>query len=280
MTGNSAFGKCVLLLIVFLLLVACGHNKKAAQNSLKEAQHLYENAQYGSAKQLLDQLKEQYPKEFEIQKKALQLKYAIETKEQERNLAFSDSLLAVRRKQANSMKSYFTWVKDPRYDQIGRYSDKALKQLIDAGGSHIATSVNENGEMVLSSIYRGGEAIRHNQLRVMATSGESAETEAVPFDGGANYSFQDGAGIVYEMVTYQKGRDKDVLPFIYNCANKQLTMELVGNKRIRQILSANEKLAVVRTVDLAAILTDIERLKNEKEKAEKRIAYLRSKVQD
>jgi hypothetical protein len=277
---NISMKKYFLILAVLLLFAACGNDKKAAQSRLEEARNLYENAQYGSAKQVLDQLKGQYPKEFAIQRKVLHLKHVIDIKEQERNLAYSDSLMAARLAQADSMKSYFVFVKNPQYDLTGRYIDKAHNPSIDTGGNHLAISVNENGEVALTSVYRGASAIRHNQLKVMASSGESAETEVIPFDGGANYSFQDGAGTVYEIVTYQKGRDKDVLPFIYNCANNQLTMEFVGKKKMRQIISAREKQAVVRTVDLAAILTDIERLKQEKEKAEKRIAYLRSKVQD
>ncbi|MCL1937968.1 MAG: hypothetical protein FWF52_06205 [Candidatus Azobacteroides sp.] len=272
--------KYFLLLAVLLLSAACGNDKKAAQSCLEEARNLYENAQYGSAKQVLDQLKGKYPKEFEVQRNALHLKHAIEIKEQERNLVYSDSLMQVRRAQADSMKSHFVFVKDPQYDRIGRYIDKAYNPPVDAGGNHIAINVNENGEIALSSVYRGASAIKHNQLKVTAPSGESAETEAISFDGGANYSFQDSAGTIYEIVTYQKGRDKDVLSFIYNCANNQLTMELVGKKKIRQILSVKEKQAVVKTVDLAVILTDIERLEKEKEKAEKRLEYLYSKEQN
>jgi hypothetical protein len=264
----------------FLLLVSCKKDKEAAWSQLEAARNLYENTQYGSAKQALDDLKKQYPKEWEVQKDALQLMREIELAEQKRDWAYSDSLLNVRRAEADSLKPYFVFIKDPQYDNIGRYVDKEHNPPVDAGFNHIKISVDESGEIVLTSVYRGASAIKHNRLKITAPTGEYAETQIIPFDGGANYSFQNGIGTIYEIVTYQKGRDDGVVRFIYDYANEKLTMEYRGGKKIPPVpVSAKEKKAIVRTVDFAAIFKDIDRLQKEREKAEKRIEYLQSKLQ-
>jgi hypothetical protein len=266
-----------ILFLIFLFLISCNNNKEAAQSQLEQARSLYETAQYGSAKQLLDELKVQYPKELAVQKEALHLMREIELTEQERNLAFCDSLLIIRQAEADSMKPYFVFEKT-EYDNVGRYVDKSWNPSVGAVSNYLKTSVNELAETVLTSVYSGG-AIKYNQLKVSNSSGEYAETEAIPFDGGANYSFQDATGRNYQIVTFQKGRDNGVIEFIYHYTGEKIMMEYVGGKKTAPlVLSSKEKNALVRTVDFAAVLTDIENFKKEKDKARKRIEYLRSKI--
>lgn len=93
-----------LLMIFFLCFVACRPDENA-RSHLEQAQNLYENAQYGSAKQTLDELRTHSPKAYEIQKEALQLMRKIELKEQERNLWFCDSLLTVLQAEADTTQS-------------------------------------------------------------------------------------------------------------------------------------------------------------------------------
>jgi hypothetical protein len=247
------------IVIVFLLLCAGCSDNNQARSSLEQARNLYENAQYGSAKQALDALKTQHPKAYDVQKEAIRLMREIEWKEQERNLAFCDSLLLVRQAEADSMKQSFV--------------------SVESASDIIKTSVNEANEIVLTSLYKGSSPIRYNQLRVSVPSGEYAETQVIPFDGGANYSFQDVFGTTYQTVTFQKGRDNGVVSFIYTYARAKITMEYTGGKKTSpRILSAKEKEALVRTVDYAAVLQEIDRLTKEKDKAGKRIHYLQSKL--
>ncbi|GHT88436.1 hypothetical protein FACS189474_3680 [Bacteroidia bacterium] len=265
-----------LLLVGFLFLAGC-HTNEPARLQLEQARNLYENAQYGSAKQTLDELKTNFPKAYEVQKEAIHLMREIEVKEQERNLIFCDSMLLVRQAEVDSMKSYFVFEKT-EYDANGRYVDKSWNPAISSGDNFIKTSVNELNEIALTAVYKGA-AIQYDHLKVFIPSGEYAETQAIPFDGGANYSFKDGAGITYQIVTFQKGRDNGVIPFIYNYSQEKITMEYAGGKKVSpRIISGNEKLSLVRTVDFTAILKDIDQLKQEKDKAGKRIEYLQSKL--
>lgn len=256
----------------------CRNEKSTALSQLEQAQNLYENAQFGFARQMLDELKKQYPKELNIQIKVLRLMREIELSEQKRNILYSDSMLIILQAKINSMKPYFTFIKDSQYDNTGRYINKKYISAIDNNGSHIKIDINEWGDMALISVYSGRSSIKHNRLKVITSSGEYAETESIPFDGCANYSFQNN-GIMHETVTYQKGKDNGVIRFIYHYSNEKLTMEYCGEKKTISIPIGNKaKTAMVETVDFALLLTEINQFKKEKKKAEKRIEYLQTQL--
>ena len=270
--------KIYFLIIATVLLFASCNSNDAARKQLVQARNLYENAQYGSAKQVLDELKAQYPKDYNLQKDALHLMREIEREEQERNLTFCDSLLPILQAEVDAMKSYFVFEKT-EYDSEGRYTDKSWNPAIESGFIGIKTSVSESNDLVLTAVYRSAESVRYDRLKVSIPSGEYAETQAIPFDGGANYSFNDGAGNNYQIVTFQKGKDNGVVAFIYKYATEKITMEYAGGvKQPARILSQKEKDALIKTTDFASILREVEQVKKEKEKAGKRIQYLQSKL--
>jgi len=267
----------LLLFVVFLLFTGCKNND-AAQKQLEQARSFYENTQYGLAKQTLDELKTQHPKDYDLQKEVLRLMREIEEKEQQRNLAFCDSLLPFRQAEVDAMMPYFVFEKT-EYDSEGRYTDKSWNPTIESGFNGIKTNVTESNDLVLTAIYQSATSIRYDRLKVSIPSGEYAETKAIPFDGGANYSFKDGGGNSYQIVTFQKGRDNGVVAFIYAYSKEKITMEYAGgNKQPTRILSQKEKDALDRTVNFATALRELEQLKKEKEKAEKRIQYLQTKL--
>jgi hypothetical protein len=269
--------KYFLPLTVFLFCMACNENKKTIQSSLKQIQELYEQAQYSSAKQLTDELKIRYPDRAGVQREALQWLRKIEWKEQERNLLFCDSMTVVRQAEADSMKHFFVYEKTA-YDNVGKYVDKSWNPSPETRSDYIKTSVTESGEIILTSVYSGFSALQYNQLKVSAPSGEYAETQAIPFDGGANYSFQDVNGKIYQTVTFQKGRDNGVVRFIYNHPNEKLTITYLGKKKYTYTLTPPMIKALRNSLDFSIVLSDVRQLQQEKEKATKRIEYLQSKM--
>ena len=262
---------------IFLLLFffSCNQNKEKALSYINKAQNLYENAEYGSAKQVLDELKITYPKEVFVQKEALNLMRKIEVGEQTRNLAFCDSMIIVLQTEINSLKSSFLFEKS-EYDTSGRYIDKNYNPQPGHASKYMKIQVNESGDLVLTSVYQG-TPIKHNQIKVSIPSGEFAETETIPFDGGNNYSFTD-LGITYELVTFQKGRDNGVAQFIYNFADKKITLEYLGEKKTSSyVLSEKEKKTLINSVNFAVALKELSQFQIEKEKSEKRLEYLKGK---
>jgi hypothetical protein len=265
------------LYITSLLFAGCNNND-AARKQLEQARNAYENAQYGSAKQVLNELKVQYPKDFDLQKDVLHLMREVELKEQMRNLAFCDSVLPICQAEADAMKPLFLFEKT-EYDSEGRYVDKSWNPSLESGFVGIKTSVTEANNLVLTAIYRSAAPIRYDRLTVSLPSGEHAETQAIPFDGGANYSFKDANGTSYEIVTFQKGRDNGVIAFIYAYAKEKITLEYAGGSKVpTRLLSQKEKDALVRAVDFSARLKELEQLKGQREMAEGRVRYLGGKV--
>jgi len=273
MNKNTAF-------IFFLfLLIACNSNKKQAFSFLGKAQNLFEQGELSSAKNSLDSIKMLYPKEFEVLKQGLQLRRKIEIAENERNIVFCDSMLIIRLAEAEKMKTGFVFEKNPEYDDVGKYISKNQQLESKLESSYIRTNVNEFGEISLYSVYYGGRPINHTQLKVSKSNGEFTETQPVPYDGGLNYSFVDG-GMTTEVVTYSKGRDNGVISFIYNNKESTLKAEYLGRVKHSFTISASDKNVLVKTFDFAVILSDIEKLKKEKEKSTLRIMYLEGKLTD
>jgi hypothetical protein len=123
----------------------------------------------------------------------------------------------------------------------------------------------------------GAQAIHHSQLKVSKSGGDYTETQNIPFDGGLNYIFVD-LGMTTEVVTYTHGKDNGVAQFIYDNQNTALKAEYLGGKKYSITISQGDKNALVKILDFSVILSDIERLKKEKEKSVQRIEYLQSKT--
>ena len=265
------------LFLLLLFFIACNSDKKQAEVYLESAQKLYEQGDYISAKSNLDSIKILFPKEFEVQKQGLELKRRIEIKEQEIHLIFCDSMLNVRLAEAENMKSGFVFEKNPEYDEFGKYIDKNQRLETKLESSYIRTNVNEIGEIRLYSVYYGNHPVRHTRLKVSKSNGEYAETQNIPQDGGMNYSFVD-LGMTTEVVTYNKGKDNGVIQFIYNNKTSALKAEYIGREKYSFTISSADKNVLVKTFDFALVLSDIEKLKKEKEKSSQRLEYLNYKL--
>jgi len=265
------------IICLLLFLFACDSNKKQANGYLENAQKLYERGEYTSAKNTLDSIKTLFPEEFGVQKQGLFLKRRIEIKEQERNLIFCDSMLKVRLADVETMKPGFLFEKNREYDDVGKYIDK--RQLLETKlqSSYIRTNVTESGEILFSSVYYGSRPIHHSRLKVSKLTGEYAETLNIPYDRGLNYSFIDG-GMTTEIVTYTSGKDNGVIHFIYNNKESVLKAEFSGKEKYSFTISAADKNVLVKTVDFATVLSDVDKLKKEKEKSSQRMKYLESKL--
>jgi len=268
----SLFSICAVL-----LLFACNQKKPDARAYLESARRFYTEADYDSAQKMLDSLKVLYPKDFRALKDGLQLSRLVEDKQQNRNLVLYDSLLQIRRTERDSLKSDFIFEKNPEYDDVGKYYQKSQKLENNLQRSYIRSEVDESGIIKLASVYYGDLPIHHTGLKVSNPQGEYTETESIPYDGGMNYSFSDLKATT-EVVTYTNGKDNGVILFIYNNVKLPLKAEYTGGKKYSITISPSDKEALVKTRDFSVVLSDIDKLQREKEKASKRIAYLQGKV--
>lgn len=270
--------KSILSLVVLVVLASCGNAEKEAQARLKHADELYQNNQFSAAKQEIDSLKALYPKEFKVLKDALALMREVEIKEQERNIAYCDSLLPIRMEEAKVLIPGFVFEKDSAYDKIGRYVSKQQTIEKNIERCYIRAGVNEKGEMYLASVFYGKSPINHSSIRLSTKDSLFAETATIAYDGGNNYRFDD-SGMKTEVVTYKGDDAADAVKFIYSTPEKErIKIEYKGDKPFVIYLADADRKAIRTTYELASLLFDIDKLNITAEKSGKKVAYLRSKL--
>lgn len=260
-------------------LTGCNNTEKEAQARFDKAKAMYENNELWGAKSEIDSIRILYPKEFNVLKEGLSLMRLVEMKEAERNIAFCDSLLPVRLNELEELKKGFTFEKDSVYDVIGNFVWKQQTIERNIQRCYIRAGVNEKGEMYLASVYFGGKPIEHTGIKVSIKDGLFAETPAIPYDGGNNYRFKD-MGNTTEVVTYKGDNAESTVKFIYANPKVPVKVEYTGGKPYTMTIADGDKKAIAATFDLATVLSDIDKMGKEKDKANKKIAYLRGKLEE
>jgi hypothetical protein len=263
-----------LFYLLFLpALLSCSNREEPARRELQKAQDFYDRQEYFNAQQALDTLKEAFPKAFPVLKEGQALAKQIERTLQARNLAYCDSLIPIREREVEPLKKHFVFEKDTAYESTGKYVYKTLTIERNIRRTHLRFAVSERGEMLFSSVYYGARPIRHRSLRISTGSGESAQTETIEPDGANNYSFVN-EGMTTETVTYIRGKDRGTMQLLYNSRGSQVKATLVGERTVSLIVGEAEKAAFAATCDLAVVLSEIERLKTERDIARLKLKYL------
>lgn len=267
-----------LLVFMLLILTGCGKEAKEAQKRLDHVKQLVNENKLELAKSQIDTLRVLYPKRVEVLRESLTLMRQVDIKISERNIAFIDSLLPIRQHQADSMKVKFVLEKDTVYQEIGNYIYKGQTIERNLERSYIRSGVNEEGSMYLGSVYYGSGKLNHTALRVSIKDGTYAETTQIPYDGGQNYRFTD-MGNTSEIVTYRGIECEDVVKFIYENQKEQIKAEYMGGKSYVIYIANGDKLAIATTFEFGMLLSDLHYMKKEKEKAIKRIEYLKARLE-
>jgi hypothetical protein len=259
-----------LLLVGLLALASCGGHSPAREQ-YEQAYKLYQQAHYGPARQHIDRLKAAHPKNYKLQKDLLLLTRQITLKEQTRNLAFCDSLIPLLQAEIDDLKPHFAYEKTA-YDTEGHYTYRPWNPTLESGFSGIRTTLTESNDLILTAIHQGPAPIHYTHLRLSLPTGEHAETQILPPDGGAHYTFTDGAGRHYEILTFHKGRDNGVIAFIYTYASAPITLTYAGgNPTPSRLLTPQETNALIQTADFAAQLRELAQLEARKAAAERQI---------
>ncbi|MDR0574481.1 MAG: hypothetical protein LBG96_10720 [Tannerella sp.] len=271
------YKQLMIAIAALLCLTGCGKGKEA-QRRLDEAKSMYENKQFIAAKNAIDSINILFPREIEVRKEALAFMRLVEKGESEQNVAYCDSLLPIRISELDDLKKGFTFEKDTAYDETGNYILKTMTIERNVERSYIRCGVNEEGEMYMASVYFGSSPIEHTGLKLSIKDGTFAETPSIPYDGGANYRFKD-MGNTTEVVTY-KGKDcKAVANFVSVVDKKErIKAEYTGKKPYSLYLSDADKKAIKATYELALVLSEINAMRKEKAKSEKKIMLIDQKL--
>ncbi|HET9569957.1 MAG TPA: hypothetical protein VFP20_00905 [Bacteroidales bacterium] len=263
----------VQLSIAALLFSCSSVSEVRPDDYLLRARQLIQKQQYQLAKIYVDSVRIRFPKEFAKIREGLSVLREINFAEQNRTLAFCDSMLEIRQNELPAAKSNFIFDKNMEYETVGHYVYKSQMQDNNLGRTFLQTKVDEKGNLVLTSYYCGSRALNHNRIHVSAPDGTYAETEVVPKDGALNYSFNDG-GTRYEIVRFNRKTENGVINFVLLHQHQPVKVNLEGGSPKTYQLSKGDKQAMQAASNLSAILSDITKLLDEMRLAQAKLDYI------
>jgi len=240
---------------------------------LNEARELIQSEQYQLAKMYIDSVKILFPKEYSKIRESMSVMREVSFAEQQRTLAFCDSMLKVRQNELPAASANFVFQKDAEYETIGHYIYKTQLNEKNYGRTYLQTKVDEKGRLVLTSYYCGSRMLNHTRVKVLSNDRVYAETFEVPRDGALNYSFRDGH-LNYEIVRFNSKSENGVANFILMHLNEPVSVILEGKISISYKMNIQDKQALKSAMELSVTLSDITRLLSEIHLAQAKIEYL------
>jgi len=222
-------------------------------------------------------------------REAMNQKYVDQLATEQNTLHVTDSLIQAIIPRINEVTSTtFDYIKT-EYDDLGRFVPKGMSSDDNVQRTYIHCAVDEYGQTQLISSYCGSK-LEHTQLRITASDGTSATTDAIPYNDRSNYRYTiDGS--YYESVTYISGRktgsdqvnkdtDGGVFSFIaLHAEDSKLYGTLLGGKKeVRVAISAKERMGLVACFELGVLLRDKLRLEQENKTAAGKIRYLQEVI--
>lgn len=265
----------ILCCIIALGLLSCSDNGvKKAEQLLEHAQKAYEKGLYSEAKLQIDSIKVLYPKAFDVRKKGIKLMQQVDLKEQEKTLAYLDSMMTIKKAQFDSIRSHFVLEKDAVYQEVGNYFFPTQTVEKNIGRTFLRAQVSEQGEMTMTSIYCAGGNIHHTAVKVSV--GEDAAVTPTSKD---IYETTD-LGRPIEKADYKLGEDGGVIAFIVQHKDQNVQVQFIGDKNYKTAMQANDRKAFVELSNLARILSGIEQIKKEQKEANRKIEFVKRKMQE
>lgn len=267
--------RTTLLACLCCTLFACSNVEEKAGAKLQEARAAFERGDYSEAKIQIDSIKILYPKAFDTRRAGIALMQQVELKEQEKTVAYLDSMLHEKQRAVDAIKGKFTFEKDTEYQQIGNYLHPSQVIEKNLHRSFLRFQVDERGVMSMTSIYCGAHNIHHVGVRVSAPDGSFAETPAAK----ESYETED-LGEKIEKADFKLGEDGDVIGFICLNKDKNIRVNYLGERSYATTLTPNDRKAAAEVYELAQLLASITEIKKNREEANLKIEFVTRKIKD
>lgn len=265
--------KLIILFCGTLALTACGNGiEKKAGEKLAIAKAAYERGDYDEAKTQLDSIKILYPKAFETRKAGQALMLDVETKSQQKTLAYLDSALQAKQAAFDAIKDKYVLEKDAEYQQTGNYLWPTQTIEKNINRSYLRFQVNELGAMSMTSIYCGSGNIHHTGVKVTAPDGTYAETPTAK----DSYETTDMNRKI-EKADYKLGEDGGVIEFLNLNKDKNIKVEYIGDRSYKTTMLPTDRQAAAAIYEMAQILSAMQQIKKEQEAAHLKIDFINKK---
>jgi hypothetical protein len=269
----SFITKAIIIISALLAVVACSSDEKAAQQQLNNARQLYNDGYYAEAKQEVDSLRSLYPKAFKQINESFLLVDSIRRSENKLTIKQCDSLIAIYIPMIDSVKKYFVYQRDEKYQETGTFIPKEGYTGLQLTSTLLRSGVEEDGKLYIESVFVGGQT--HNKLKVSTKDGLFAESLQVEGDG---FIFRfSNLGKQYEVIKYTDPNENGIAKFVVANQDKPITATLSGQGNYSFTLPKTSKSSIVKAYELSVMMSQMDSLKTEKEKAQFRIMNLDQK---
>ncbi len=252
--------KLLPVFIAFLMttvLLSCGKSEsKLASEKLQKAQTLYQQGDTTLALLQIDSIRMLYKGAIKEISAAGQLKKKIYDDLLYRK---QDELDTLNDKISELEKNFIT--EKTEFDRYTQYIHKKQDFKRRWNKSYIGLHLDERGELSISSNYYGEQWLNHVAIRVY--DGDlQAKTDTVALDDPLNHH-SDFMNTKWEKVTYTKGKEKDVIQFIADHADRNLKAVFLGKRLYYIILEEYDKQAVIDVLNLSKALKQRAKLRKE-----------------
>ncbi|MBQ9201970.1 MAG: hypothetical protein IJ154_06350 [Bacteroidales bacterium] len=259
-------------------LVSCRPDR--SHELMNRAREAMAQNRFQLAKSYLDTLQDLYPSDLVKLQAVRGLFFQVEYAEQEHSLRGIDSLLALRQAESLAPLKDFSLEKDSETDAHGHYVHIRQRYAQRSGQNWLQSTVALNGRLIITSYYCGTRSLGHSRLRVYAPDNSYAETAEVQPDGALNYSFSDN-GQYYETVLFNAKAVGDLPDFVRLHSAESLRVTLLGDGRpLEYALRAEDRDILLKAAELSVIMTDINRLEDEKRLALAKMEFLAGKMKN
>ena len=252
--------------------VACTNYEEKAQVYLQRANDLMKQEAYSEAKLQIDSIRKLYPKAVEARKEGIRIVQQIELKEQNRTLAYLDSVYQAKMAQLDSMKGNYVFEKNAEYQEEGNYFSPSQTVEKNINRTFLRAQVSEKGVMNLTSIYCGKNNIHHTMVKV-----SSGNTFAQTPSSKDVYETSD-LGWKIEKADFVLGQDSSVIDYIVMHQKEPIRVELIGDRTYRTSLLPADKKAIVDVYSLARVLGIIETVKQQQKEARLKLEFVQKKM--
>lgn len=252
------------------VLVACSgdNEKKLAQDLYDQAEEAVTTAQYSSAVMLLDSLKNTYPRQIEIRRKALHLSAKANEGLALKRLESADSLVAVISAETESMQDRIKMVENP----VENYYVAATSKPADfIGTDGLQARLSPDGQLyIISSL--GSRMVKSTAVAVEC-AGERAVTSSVAHDGERN-----DRSMGAEVITFMGTECDSVANFITAHEGEPITMTFIGDKNYSMKLPSQQAVEIATVTRYATLLRQGRAAVLEKEKQQRILDTARSQA--
>ena len=263
-----------LFICLCLACLACTDVEKQAVERLNMAQQAFAAGDYNEAKLQIDSIKILYPKAYNVRKAGIGLMQEVELKEQEKSLAYLDSLLSTKQAEFNAMKGKFVLEKDQEYEAIGRYLHPSQVIEKNLNRSFLRFQVDEQGAMSMTSIYCGSRNIHHTAVKASTNDSFAQTPPSADSYETSNLSVQ------IEKADYKLGQDGNVIGFICLNKEKSIKVEFVGERSYSTQMTQADRQAADLVYRLSQTLSAITQLNKEIDEAKQKIAFIEKRMEE